>query len=57
MMADNLIGISDLDRKAPIWNVSTEETIREMSLRQVLYSMIKMKDGHFLFAKIHSRGQ
>ena len=36
MTADNLIGISDLDRKAPIWDVSTGETIREMSLRQVL---------------------
>ena len=55
MTSDSLVAIYNLEAEGSIRHVSTQQVIKTMTLRQVLYTFFKLKDGHSLFAEIHGR--
>ena len=55
MISDALGSIYNLEAEGSIKHVHTGEVIKKMSLRETLYTFFQLKDGHSLFAEIHSR--
>ena len=56
MTAVGFEGIWDLDKEVPIYNVTNPLQIEGfMSLRTVMYSKLKLSDGHTLVAEMHQK--
>ena len=56
MTCEDIRGITNLDATAQIFSITSNEPVRQLSLRQVLLRYMKMNDGHSLIAEIHQRG-
>ena len=52
---DSDTDVLDLTADLTILDAETGEVIKTMTLRETLYSFFQLKDGHSLFAEIHSR--
>ena len=56
MTGDTIDGIIHLDEAIPVYSVSDRtQVVGQRTMRQILYSMVKLSDGHSLFAEIHQR--
>jgi hypothetical protein len=53
MVAKELVGVTNLDELAGIINPTTHELVGSLSLRIVLLSYLKMKDGYPMIAEVH----
>jgi hypothetical protein len=56
MTCEDIKGITNLDATAQIFSITSNESVGQLSLRQVLLKYMKMSDGHSLIAEIHQRG-
>eukprot|EP00956_Cyclotella_meneghiniana_P041431 scaffold226801_cov23-Cyclotella_meneghiniana.AAC.1 len=51
---DGIRGILDLDKEVPFYSVSEPDVVAgTMTLRQILYSEIRLSDGYNLFEEVH----
>jgi hypothetical protein len=53
MAAEELIGVTKLDNPVSIVNPVTKEIVASLSLCTILFSYLKMQDGHPMIAKVH----
>jgi len=55
MILEEIIGITNLDATAPIFDEESNQFLGNVSLRQVLLSYLRLRlsDGHQLIAEVH----
>jgi hypothetical protein len=53
MVAEELIGVTNLDELVDIINPVTYETVGSLSLCTILVNYLKMQDGHPMIAEVH----
>ncbi len=50
---EDIIGITNLDATAGIFNKKTGKFLGKLSLRQVFLCLLRLSDGHQLIAEVH----
>ena len=53
MILEDIIGITNLDATAPIFDEESNQFLGNVSLLQVLLSYLQLSDGHQLIAEVH----
>ncbi len=53
MVAEELVGVTKLDKQVDIFNLTTHESVGRLSLCMVLLNYLKMQDDYPMIAEVH----
>ncbi len=53
MILEDIVGITNLDATAPIFDEESHRLLGNLSICQVLLQFLQLSDGHHLIAEVH----
>jgi hypothetical protein len=57
MLLEDIVGITNLEATAPIYDEESHTLLGVLSLHQVLLCCLRLSDGHQLIAEVHQSNE